>query len=85
MIVQTIIRKGFDHVVFCEDFLSTEDSGRYFIGAVFDGCSGGDDSHFASSLFGKMFRQILIVMPSLLKVKSAIFRTIKDIYVKTVP
>lgn len=59
MKVQTVIRKGSEHPVFCEDFLSTNDSGRYFIGAVFDGCSGGNDSHFASSLFGKIFKQVL--------------------------
>lgn len=59
MKVQTVIRKGAEHPVFCEDFLVTEHAGRYFIGAVFDGCSGGNDSHFASSLFGKIFKQIL--------------------------
>jgi hypothetical protein len=59
MKVQTVIRKGSEHPVFCEDFVSTEDTGRYFVGAVFDGCSGGNDSHFASSLFGKIFKQIL--------------------------
>jgi len=59
MKVQTVIRKGSEHPVFCEDFLSTQDAGRYFVGAVFDGCSGGNDSHFASSLFGKIFNQIL--------------------------
>lgn len=59
MKVHSIIRKGSDHPVFCEDFLVREKSGRFFLGAVFDGCSGGDDSHFASSLMGKVFRQIL--------------------------
>lgn len=59
MKVHSVIRKGTDHDVFCEDFKVIEDSGRYFIGAVFDGCSGGNESHFASSLFGKIFKQIL--------------------------
>jgi len=59
MRVQTIIRKGKDHPVFCEDFLAIENHGRYFIGAVFDGCSGGNESHFASSLLGKIFKQVL--------------------------
>lgn len=58
MKVHTVIRKGSDHAVFCEDFLVKSKSGRFFLGAVFDGCSGGDDSHFASSLQGKIFRQI---------------------------
>lgn len=59
MKVHSVIRKGADHLVFCEDFLTIHDEGRYFVGAVFDGCSGGRDSHFASSLFGKIFTQIL--------------------------
>ena len=59
MKIHSIIRKGEDHPIFCEDFMATEDSGRYFLGVVFDGCSGGKDSHFASSLFGKIFRQII--------------------------
>lgn len=58
MKVHTVIRKGSDHAVFCEDFLVKSKSGRFFLGAVFDGCSGGDDSHFASSLQGKIFRQV---------------------------
>ena len=60
MIVQSIIRKGSEHPVFCEDFMSFHNGGRYFIGAVFDGCSGGNESHFASSLFGKAFNQTLM-------------------------
>ena len=58
MKVHSIIRKGSEHAVFCEDFLVKSKSGRFFLGAVFDGCSGGDDSHFASSLQGKIFRQV---------------------------
>jgi len=59
MKVHSVIRKGKDHPVHCEDFMAQHTVGRYFIGAVFDGCSGGNDSHFASSLFGKIFKQIL--------------------------
>lgn len=59
MKIHSVIKKGEDHPVFCEDFLSMGDTGRYFIGGVFDGCSGGNESHFASSLFGKIFRQII--------------------------
>lgn len=59
MIIQSVIRKGSEHQVFCEDFKSTQDGEKYFIGALFDGCSGGHESHFASSLFGKTFNQTL--------------------------
>jgi hypothetical protein len=59
MKIQSVIRKGSEHPVFCEDFLVTQQSGRFFLGVVFDGCSGGDESHFASSLMGKLFRQVV--------------------------
>ena len=59
MKVHSVIRKGEDHLVFCEDFILNSDQGRYFVGFVFDGCSGGRDSHFASSLFGKIFNNSL--------------------------
>lgn len=58
MKIHSVIRKGEDHPVFCEDFTTQVNHGRYFLGVVFDGCSGGKESHFASSLFGKIFRQV---------------------------
>lgn len=58
LIVHSVIRKGEDHPVFCEDFTTQVDHGRFFLGVVFDGCSGGRESHFASSLYGKIFRQV---------------------------
>lgn len=48
------ICKGAMHPVFCEDFLISQSHENYFLGAVFDGCSGGKDSHFASALMGKL-------------------------------
>jgi len=55
----TLLKRGTSHTEFCEDFVYTTDiSNDFFVGAVFDGCSGGDNSHFASSLFGKMLRNI---------------------------
>ena len=55
----TLLKKGTSHPVFCEDFLYTKMiSDDIFIGAVFDGCSGGDNSHFASSLAGKLMRNV---------------------------
>jgi serine/threonine protein phosphatase PrpC len=59
MKVRSLIRRGFDHKIHCEDFISLNDGGRYFIGGVFDGCSGGRETHFASTLFAKIFRLIL--------------------------
>jgi len=47
------------HVNHNEDFLVTEDAGKsYKLIAVMDGCSSGTDSHFASTLIGKLLRKI---------------------------
>jgi serine/threonine protein phosphatase PrpC len=64
MNVKTLIKKGTDHLVFCEDDLffreETQKNGdSLYIAAVFDGCSTGYKSHFASSLFGKILKDVL--------------------------
>ena len=47
------------HVNYNEDFLVVEDAGKsYKLIAVMDGCSSGTDSHFASTLIGKLLRKI---------------------------
>jgi hypothetical protein len=52
-----LIRRGAIHKDFCEDFLFTHRiKNRYRIYAVFDGCSTGIDSHFASALLAKTIK-----------------------------
>ena len=47
------------HVNHNEDFLISEEAGKTRrIIAVMDGCSSGTDSHFASTLIGKLLRKI---------------------------
>ncbi len=47
------------HINHNEDFLIIEDAGQsYKLIAVMDGCSSGTDSHFASTLLGKILRKI---------------------------
>ena len=58
MKIHSVIRKGDSHPVFCEDFTVQIDHGRFFIGAVLDGCSSGRESHFASALYGKILRLV---------------------------
>lgn len=64
MIIRTTIKKGIDHPVYCEDdlffsgFCNTHND-YYYVGAIFDGCSTGIKSHFASSLFGKILSKSL--------------------------
>lgn len=54
MQVRTLIKRGGDHHVYCEDDLFTFNDGTTYIGAVFDGCSTGIKSHFASTLYSKV-------------------------------
>jgi len=47
------------HVNYNEDFLVSEEAGKHRqLIAVMDGCSSGTDSHFASTLIGKLLRKI---------------------------
>jgi len=55
-IVNTISRKGSLHKDTNEDFLLSVRHQNLLLCAVFDGCSTGKDSHFASALFGKILR-----------------------------
>jgi hypothetical protein len=59
MQIKTILRKGVDHKVYCEDYLYSFQNDNWIIAATFDGCSDGIDSHFASSLSGKILKSII--------------------------
>ncbi len=57
MQIHQLLKRGENHKDFCEDFLLSHDlNERYALYGVFDGCSSGVDSHFASTLFSKIFR-----------------------------
>jgi hypothetical protein len=57
MKTEFLIKKGTSHPVFCEDFFVIEESEHWLMTAVFDGCSSGTDSHFASTLLAKLARK----------------------------
>ena len=57
LITQIGVRRGSDHNTYCEDFAVEHQTEYFHFGVVLDGCSGGKESHFASALFGKLFRQ----------------------------
>lgn len=59
MILHKVLRRGSDHADFCQDFCSIGETENFLYLAVFDGCSGGKDSHFASTLLGKAFNDVL--------------------------
>ena len=59
VIIHEIRRIGASHINHCEDYTVSEQIGenRYLL-AVLDGCTMGDESYFASTLFGKLLRKI---------------------------
>ena len=58
MEIRTLVKKGEEHLTYCEDFsfyrVLEDDT---IIAAVFDGCSDGITSHFASALLGKILKK----------------------------
>jgi len=61
MNIYSTIQIGDYHINHCEDFLITKNIGNdKIICAVIDGCSTAMDSHFASTLVGKVLRKIAI-------------------------
>lgn len=59
MKIHSVLARGYDHKTFCQDALAIHETNNFVYAAIFDGCSGGKDSHFASNLFAKAFNQSL--------------------------
>lgn len=59
LIVRKVCRRGESHQNHCEDSLLYIEDERFIHAAVFDGCSTGRDSHFASALFSKFLRKCI--------------------------
>ncbi|KPH12811.1 hypothetical protein [Chryseobacterium sp. ERMR1:04] len=61
MNLYSTLQIGDYHINHCEDFLITKNIGNdKILCAVMDGCSTAMDSHFASTLIGKVLRKIAI-------------------------
>lgn len=48
-ITRTLLTRGGSHELHCEDDLFTFEDNTWIVAAVFDGCSSGIDSHYAST------------------------------------
>jgi len=59
MILHKVLRRGSDHRDHCEDFYAIGETSGFLYCAIFDGCSGGKDSHFSSTLFNKAFNDVM--------------------------
>ena len=58
--IKELVRRGTNHKNFCEDSVYHLEYGNIVDLAVFDGCSTGIKSHFASELMYKIFRKSFI-------------------------
>ncbi len=57
MIIHKYIKRGINHANYCEDFILHETlADKYELFGVFDGCSSGIDSHFASAFIAKIVK-----------------------------
>lgn len=67
-IIQRYLERGTFHPVYSEDFQVQTHTGGFKIFGVFDGCSAGKASHFASALLGKLLRKasLMATYPSAL-------------------
>ncbi len=70
MLGHLYLQRGFLHKNFCEDNFFHHSSETFFAAAVFDGCSGGKESHFASTLFAKIFRNTCKNLPQIMNEKT---------------
>lgn len=60
MTVFQFLKRGAYHTEFCEDFSLVQAIGEHkLLCAVMDGCTMGQESHFASSLLAKVLRKII--------------------------
>jgi len=55
----TLLKRGFSHENFCEDFVESWQKTGYTVAVVCDGCSSGKASHFAAHLQGKLIGKVL--------------------------
>ena len=91
MEIKTLLRKGSDHVAMCQDHFHFCFMPDFLVMSVFDGCSSGLDSHFASNLYGKVLKGVLNEMdislaPHIIKSESLVkyicdrvYRKLKDV------
>lgn len=65
--IESFICRGAAHTLHCEDDYYVFENEEVVIAAVFDGCSSGVDSHFASTMHKYCLREILEDIPYILR------------------
>ena len=66
MIIKKLLRRGTEHTNFSEDALAYKEMNNFLYACVFDGCSKGKESYFASTLFSKVFHNVTDTLASIL-------------------
>jgi hypothetical protein len=70
MNIYQLNKTGKLHETHTEDYVMVEKvSNDWIIAAVFDGCSSGQESFFASALYGKILRKSIKMLPLLKKIR----------------
>lgn len=69
--IDVLITKGRLHNLHCEDDYLVYQNEKFILAAVFDGCSSGIDSHFASTMHKYKMREICALMDEITSVYSS--------------
>ena len=77
MKIHRVLRRGSDHPDFCQDAIAEAETSNFIYCCVFDGCSGGKDSHFASALFVKAFNDVAHTLQAILNKEDSIEQNAK--------
>lgn len=65
--IESFISKGAAHNLHCEDDFYVFENEEVIVGAIFDGCSNGVDSHFASTMHKYCLREVLKDIPYIIR------------------
>lgn len=65
--IESFIAMGCAHSLHCEDDFYVYEDEEVIVAAVFDGCSSGIDSHFASTMHKYCLREVLIDIPYIIR------------------
>ena len=65
--IDSFISRGGMHLLHCEDDFYVYEDEEVIVAAVFDGCSSGIDSHFASTMHKYCLREVLVDIPYIIR------------------
>lgn len=60
--IDTLIKMGKAHSLHCEDDYIVVENDNFLVAAVFDGCSSGVDSHYASTKHKYLMKEVAEIL-----------------------